>query len=85
MLKQPTQDSGQDGLGRSDEFLADRLDVQRAADALAAAFASNHSEAYFAAFSEDATFVFHSCDTLMPNLSAYRELWVSWHAMNTSR
>lgn len=77
MLKQPTQNSGQDEFVRSE---ADRFDVQRAADALIAAFASNHSEAYFAAFSEDATFVFHSCDTLLPNLSAYRQLWTSWQA-----
>ncbi|MNR31315.1 hypothetical protein D3C85_1488200 [compost metagenome] len=43
-----------------------------------AAFAANDTEAYFAAFSEDASFVFHTCEQPLPNRAAYRELWDSW-------
>lgn len=62
------------------QIRADRRDVLQSADALVAAFASNDSAAYFAAFSEDATFVFHSCDTPLPDLNTYRQLWASWQA-----
>lgn len=57
---------------------ADRNDVLQAAAALVTAFADNDSAAYFAAFSEDASFVFHSCPTVLANLDAYRQLWASW-------
>jgi ketosteroid isomerase-like protein len=52
----------------------------QAAAALVTAFASNDSAAYFAAFSEDASFVFHSCATVLPDLDAYRRLWATWQA-----
>lgn len=58
----------------------DRNDVLQAAAALVSAFASNDSAAYFAAFSEDASFVFHSCPTVLADLDAYRQLWASWQA-----
>lgn len=54
--------------------------VLQAAAELVSAFANNDSAGYFAAFSEDATFVFHSCDEVLPNLAAYRERWASWQA-----
>jgi ketosteroid isomerase-like protein len=59
---------------------ADHDAVLQAAATLIAAFASNDSEAYFAAFSEDASFVFHSCATVLADLNAYRQLWASWQA-----
>ena len=54
--------------------------VLQAAAELVNAFATNDSARYFAAFSEDASFVFHSCDDVLPNLAAYRERWASWQA-----
>ncbi|WP_339463214.1 YybH family protein [Pseudomonas sp. EA_105y_Pfl2_R69] len=58
----------------------DQQAVLQAAAALVAAFASNDSAAYFAAFSEDASFVFHSCATVLTDLDAYRQLWSTWQA-----
>ncbi|MEK8081956.1 YybH family protein [Pseudomonas sp. XK-1] len=52
--------------------------VLQAAAELVSAFANNDSARYFAAFSEDATFVFHSCDEVLANLDAYRQRWASW-------
>ena len=49
--------------------------VLEAASKLVAAFAANDTEAYFAAFSEDASFVFHTCEQPLPTRAAYRELW----------
>jgi ketosteroid isomerase-like protein len=58
----------------------DQQQVLAAAAALVAAFTNNDSAAYFAAFSEDASFVFHSCPTVLNSLNAYRTLWASWQA-----
>lgn len=52
--------------------------VLQAARALVAAFAANDGEAYFAAFSADASFVFHSHSQVLRSRAAYRELWDSW-------
>ncbi|WP_044874852.1 nuclear transport factor 2 family protein [Pseudomonas sp. LFM046] len=52
--------------------------VLEAASKLVAAFAANDTDAYFAAFSEDASFVFHTCEQPLPTRAAYRELWESW-------
>ncbi|MFJ3485809.1 YybH family protein [Pseudomonas sp. NPDC090202] len=54
--------------------------VQQAANALVAAFASNDTEAYFAAFSEDATFIFHILPAPLLSRAAYREVWNGWQA-----
>lgn len=54
--------------------------VLEAARQLVAAFASNDSQAYFDAFSADATFVFHTCEQPLPSRAAYRALWDSWCA-----
>ena len=58
----------------------DQQAVLQAAEALVKAFANNDSEAYFAAFSEDASFVFHSSPAVLNGLNAYRQLWASWQA-----
>lgn len=52
--------------------------VLEAASALVAAFAANDSDAYFAAFSDDASFIFHSNEQVLNNRAAYRQLWDSW-------
>ena len=54
--------------------------VLEAASSLVAAFSANDTEAYFAAFSEDASFVFHNSAQTLPNRAAYRALWESWQA-----
>ena len=53
-------------------------DVVRAAGALVAAFAATDTEAYFAAFAEDATFVFHTEPQRLEDRAAYEALWRSW-------
>ncbi|MGQ1839216.1 YybH family protein [Kocuria turfanensis] len=53
-------------------------DVVRAAGALVAAFAATDTEAYFAAFAEDATFVFHTEPRRLEDRAAYEALWRSW-------
>lgn len=55
-----------------------RRQVLEAADALVAAFARNDTEAYFAAFSEDATFIFHTTPGVLESRAAYRAVWDGW-------
>jgi ketosteroid isomerase-like protein len=55
-----------------------REQVLQAAAELVEAFAGNDTEAYFAAFSEDATFVFHTCPQPLNGRAAYRTLWDEW-------
>jgi ketosteroid isomerase-like protein len=57
---------------------SDHAQVLLAAQRLVAAFAANDTEAYFAAFSEDATFVFHTTPAILESRAAYRALWDSW-------
>ncbi|MDF9752065.1 cyclase family protein [Arthrobacter sp. ES3-54] len=57
-----------------------REEVQEAADRLVAAFAATDTEAYFAAFSPQATFIFHPEAQSLGSRSAYRTLWDSWLA-----
>jgi kynurenine formamidase/ketosteroid isomerase-like protein len=57
-----------------------REEVQEAADRLVPAFAATDTEAYFAAFSPQATFIFHPEAQSRGSLSAYRTLWDSWLA-----
>lgn len=54
--------------------------VLNAAEKLVAAFASTNTEAYFAAFSEDASFVFHTYPEVLPTRAAYQALWANWLA-----
>ncbi|MEX6677846.1 nuclear transport factor 2 family protein [Pseudomonas sp. W2Oct36] len=54
--------------------------VQHAAQALIDAFASNNTDAYFAAFAEDATFLFHTLPAPLLSRAAYRDVWAGWQA-----
>ena len=54
--------------------------VQAAADALVEAFARSDAEAYFACFSPDATFVFHTTDRRLESRAEYEQLWARWVA-----
>ena len=53
-------------------------EVQEAAATLVDAFARGDLEAYFACFSEDATFLFHTTDRLLGSLEEYRQEWAKW-------
>ncbi len=48
------------------------------ADSLIAAFANSQSGAYFAHFSPDATFLFHTTPGRLENRSDYETLWATW-------
>ena len=65
--------------GPSDRDLS-LSEVQDAADRLMAAFAACDTESYFAAFSPDATFIFHAEAESPASRSAYRALWDGWLA-----
>ncbi|OCX19629.1 YybH family protein [Pseudomonas graminis] len=54
--------------------------VQHEAQALIDAFASNNTDAYFAAFAEDATFLFHTLPAPLLSRAAYRDVWAGWQA-----
>lgn len=54
-------------------------EVQAAAAALVQAFASNDTARYFACFSEDATFVFHTQPRTL-SLAEYKAMWQRWQA-----
>lgn len=55
-------------------------EVNDAADRLVAAFAATDTESYFAAFSPDATFIFHPEADSLGSRAAYRSLWDGWLA-----
>ncbi|UOR02305.1 nuclear transport factor 2 family protein [Leucobacter allii] len=55
-------------------------DVLAAADAIVTAFAATDTEAYFAAFAEDASFVFHPEPARLDTRAAYEALWAEWRA-----
>lgn len=54
--------------------------VLAAADAIVAAFAATDTEAYFAAFDESASFVFHPEATRLNSRAEYEALWAEWLA-----
>lgn len=56
------------------------LQVLQAAAALVDAFASNDTARYFASFSEDATFLFHTVAHPLTSRLAYEQLWAQWQA-----
>ncbi|AXM97842.1 YybH family protein [Pseudomonas plecoglossicida] len=56
------------------------LQVRQAAADLVSAFASNDTARYFACFSEDATFLFHTLPHPLLSRRAYEELWAQWQA-----
>ncbi len=53
-------------------------EVRRAADTLVAAFGRGDLDAYFACFTPDATFLFHSTEDLLPSTADYRCEWARW-------
>lgn len=52
--------------------------VLEAAAELVKAFASNDREAYFGAFSEDASFVFYNFEQPLLGRAAYQAVWDGW-------
>lgn len=52
--------------------------VLAAADAVVDDFANHRTEAYFAGFAEDATFVFHTADRRLESRAEYEALWAQW-------
>ena len=58
--------------------MSERDEVLRAAANLVSAFARNDREAYFGAFSADASFVFYTLPQPLLNRDAYQALWDSW-------
>jgi len=54
--------------------------VLTAADDLIGAFAATDTAAYFAWFTADATFLFHTEPQLLADRAAYEQLWASWLA-----
>ena len=55
-------------------------EVLKAAAELVAAFAANDREAYFGAFTADASFVFYTLPQPLLSRDAYQALWDSWRA-----
>ncbi len=55
-----------------------RQAILAAADRLIAAFARHDRETYFAAFSPDATFIFHNLDRALKNRAEYEIEWALW-------
>ncbi|WP_317451175.1 nuclear transport factor 2 family protein [Microcella alkalica] len=60
----------------ADEALA--AEVLAAADAIVDDFAHHRTEAYFAGFADDATFVFHTADRRLESRAEYEALWAQW-------
>jgi ketosteroid isomerase-like protein len=52
--------------------------VGAAVDQLVAAFGAHDVAAYFASFSPDATFLFHSSERLLASRAEYEAEWSSW-------
>ena len=56
----------------------DAAEVEAAAAAIVDAFAATDGERYFAAFADDAAFVFHTEPTRLDSRAAYERLWSTW-------
>ncbi|MBL3687704.1 DUF4440 domain-containing protein [Leucobacter zeae] len=54
--------------------------VLEAADAIIAAFAATDTDAYFAGFAADASFVFHPEPARLNSRAEYESLWAGWVA-----
>lgn len=52
--------------------------ARHAVDALVGAFAAHDTDTYFAAFAEDASFVFHNHPERLTSRAQYRAVWNSW-------
>ncbi len=62
------------------QILTRETQVLQAAAALVDAFASNDTDRYFACFSEDASFLFHTVPQPLMSRHAYQQLWAQWQA-----
>lgn len=58
----------------------DQDQVLQAAAQLVSAFARNDRDAYFGAFTADASFVFHTLEQPLLSLDAYQALWDRWRS-----
>ncbi|OFE15930.1 DUF4440 domain-containing protein [Humibacillus sp. DSM 29435] len=58
--------------------MSDTEDVLAAAAAVVHAFGSGDLENYFAAFADDATFIFHTTDRVLTSVAEYRSEWEAW-------
>lgn len=54
--------------------------ILQAASALVDAFGRHDVSAYFAAFAEDASFLFHNHPVRLESRAAYQALWQTWEA-----
>jgi ketosteroid isomerase-like protein len=59
--------------------------VLAAAARLVGAFSGHDTDAYFAAFAEDASFIFHNLDRVLTSRDAYRAEWRLWEARDGFR
>jgi ketosteroid isomerase-like protein len=62
-----------------------QTEVLNVAANLMARFGAHDVEAYFAAFSPDATFIFHSTPEILYSRAAYEELWHTWETRDKFR
>ena len=56
----------------------DEAEVRAAAERLVAAFGSGRLDDYFACFTDEATFIFHTTPERLESVDAYRRLWDRW-------
>lgn len=66
--------------GTAEEREAIRREVSAAAQRLVGAFAAHDTDAYFAAFAPEATFLFHTTGRLLDSRADYRAEWAQWEA-----
>jgi ketosteroid isomerase-like protein len=59
--------------------------VLSAADALVGAFARHDRQAYFAAFAEEASFLFYNLDRTLEGRAAYEAEWALWETRDGFR
>ncbi|OJF92389.1 YybH family protein [Pararhizobium antarcticum] len=59
--------------------------ILAAAEQLVTAFSHHDREAYFAAFSADATFIFHNLDRRLTNRAEYEAEWALWETRDGFR
>lgn len=59
--------------------------VLAAADRLVNAFSRHDADTYFAAFAEDASFIFHNLDRILTSRDAYRAEWRLWETRDGFR
>lgn len=65
-------------MSSSDRTSEARSEALAAAQAVVAAFGSHDVAAYFAGFTPEATFLFHTEDALLGSRAAYQARWAEW-------